>query len=126
MATKAKSKIATKRTTTKAKKKAVRPALKRATAHKAAVRKAVRGFAPTRLKLRQPVPSDIEIAQEAKLKPIQQVAEEMGIRPDELELYGPYKAKVKLEILERLKNRPNGRCCLQQAKYQYRTMPRYR
>jgi formyltetrahydrofolate synthetase len=69
----------------------------------------VRGFVPTKLKLRRPVPSDIDIAQEAKLKPILQVAEELGIRPNELELYGPYKAKVKLEILERLKNRPNGK-----------------
>ncbi len=66
-------------------------------------------FVVSRLKLRRPVPSDIEIAQEAKLKPILQVAEELGIRPNELELYGPYKAKVKLEILERLKNRPNGK-----------------
>ncbi len=66
-------------------------------------------FVASKLKLRRPVPSDIEIAQEAKLKPILQIAEELGIRPDELELYGPYKAKVKLEILERLKNRPNGK-----------------
>ena len=66
-------------------------------------------FVPTRLKLRRPVPSDIEIAQEAKLKPILQVAAELGIRENELELYGSYKAKIKLEILERLKNRPNGK-----------------
>ena len=66
-------------------------------------------FKPTRLKLRRPVPSDIEIAQEAKIKPILQVAQELGIRENELELYGPYKAKVKLEILERLKNKPNGK-----------------
>ena len=66
-------------------------------------------FVPSKLRIRRPVPSDIEIAQEAKLKPILQVAAEVGIRPDELELYGPYKAKVKLEILERLKNRPNGK-----------------
>jgi len=37
------------------------------------------------------------------------VAEEAGILPEELELYGPYKAKVKLDILERLKDRPNGK-----------------
>jgi formyltetrahydrofolate synthetase len=55
------------------------------------------------------VPSDIEIAQAAALKPITQVAAEMGIQSDELELYGPFKAKVKLEILERLKNQPNGK-----------------
>ena len=72
-------------------------------------RNVVLRFAPTKLKLRRPVPSDIEIAQEAKLKPIMQVAEELGIRPDELELYGPYKAKVKLEILDRLAKRPNGK-----------------
>src|SRR5512142_1296172 len=68
-----------------------------------------RGFVPTRLKLRRPVPSDIAIAQEAKLKPILQIAAELGIKESELELFGPYKAKIKLEILERLKNRPNGK-----------------
>ncbi len=66
-------------------------------------------FKPTKLTLRRPVPSDIEIAQAAKIKPILQVAAELGIRENELELYGPYKAKVKLEILERLKNKPNGK-----------------
>src|SRR5688572_32376372 len=66
-------------------------------------------FKPTKLKIRQPVPTDIEIAQEAKIKPILQVAKELGIRENELELYGPYKTKVKLEILERLKNKPNGK-----------------
>ena len=67
------------------------------------------GFSPTRLKIRRPVPSDIDIAQEAKLKPILQVARELGIRESELELFGPFKAKVKLEILERLNKRPNGK-----------------
>jgi len=66
-------------------------------------------FKPTKLKLLRPVPSDIDIAQAAKLKPILQVAAELGIRESELELYGPYKAKVKLEILERLKNKKNGK-----------------
>lgn len=68
-----------------------------------------RKFTPTPLKLRTPVPSDIEIAQEGTLKPILQVAEELGLEADELELYGPYKAKIKLEVLERLKERPNGK-----------------
>ncbi|MFC2028620.1 formate--tetrahydrofolate ligase [Chloroflexota bacterium] len=68
-----------------------------------------RKFEPTPIKLRQPVPSDIEIAQEATLKPIIQIAEELGIQEDELELYGPYKAKVKLDILKRLKDRPDGK-----------------
>jgi formyltetrahydrofolate synthetase len=66
-------------------------------------------FKPTKLKLVRPVPSDIDIAQAAKLKPILQIAAELGIRENELELYGPYKAKVKLEILDRLKNRKDGK-----------------
>lgn len=66
-------------------------------------------FIPTKLKLVRPVPSDIDIAQASDIKPISQVAEEIGILPDELELYGPYKAKVKLEILKRLQDRPNGK-----------------
>ncbi|MGB8251767.1 MAG: formate--tetrahydrofolate ligase [Anaerolineaceae bacterium] len=70
---------------------------------------ALKRFIPTPLKRVSPVPSDIEIAQAAVLKPITTIAEEMGILPEELELYGPYKAKVKLEILERLKDIPNGK-----------------
>jgi len=66
-------------------------------------------FTPTPLNLRTPVPSDIEIAQEATLKPISLIAEEVGINEDELILYGPHKAKVSLSILERLKDRPNGK-----------------
>jgi len=68
-----------------------------------------RKFTATPLKIRTPVPSDIDIAQEATLKPIMQIAEELGILPEELELYGNYKAKVKLEILERLKGKPDGK-----------------
>jgi len=69
----------------------------------------IREFVPTKLKLVRPVPSDIDIAQASDIKPIAQVAEEIGILPEELEFYGPYKAKVKLEILERLKNVPDGK-----------------
>jgi methylenetetrahydrofolate dehydrogenase (NADP+)/methenyltetrahydrofolate cyclohydrolase/formyltetrahydrofolate synthetase len=76
---------------------------------KAAPAKAAVKFKATKLKLVRPVPSDIDIAQAAKVKPITQIAAELGIRDNELEMYGPYKAKVKLEILERLKNRPNGK-----------------
>ncbi len=68
-----------------------------------------RSFIPTPLNMQKPVPSDIDIAQAATLKPILQIAEEMGVLPEELELYGPYKAKVKLEILNRLKDRPSGK-----------------
>jgi formyltetrahydrofolate synthetase len=66
-------------------------------------------FVPTKLKLLKPVPSDIEIAQAGKLKPILQIAEELGIKQSELELFGPYKAKIKLEILDRLAKRKNGK-----------------
>lgn len=75
----------------------------------ATVMPVLKPFTATPLKRRTPVPSDIDIAQEATLKPIMQIAEELGILPDELELYGPYKAKVKLEILDRLKDVPNGK-----------------
>lgn len=66
-------------------------------------------FTPTKLKLVRPVPSDIDIAQASDIKLISQVAEETGILPDEIEFFGPYKAKVKLEILDRLKDAPNGK-----------------
>jgi formyltetrahydrofolate synthetase len=65
-------------------------------------------FKPTKLKLLSPVPSDIDIAQAAKLKPIRQIAEEAGLLPAELEMYGEYKAKVRLSVLKRLAKRPNG------------------
>ncbi|HAD06993.1 MAG TPA: formate--tetrahydrofolate ligase [Anaerolineaceae bacterium] len=71
-----------------------------------AVKQAVK---PIRLERQTPVPADIEIAQQARMKPITELAEELGLRPDEIELYGPYKAKVKLEVLERLKDVPNGK-----------------
>jgi methylenetetrahydrofolate dehydrogenase (NADP+)/methenyltetrahydrofolate cyclohydrolase/formyltetrahydrofolate synthetase len=68
-----------------------------------------RKFTPIELKMKKPVPQDIEIAQQSELKPINQIAEELGLLPEEVELYGPYKAKVKLEVLERLKNIPDGK-----------------
>ncbi len=68
----------------------------------------LRKFAATPLKLRFPVPSDIDIAQEAVLKPVTQLAEEIGLNPDEIELHGSYEAKVRLEVLERLKDVPDG------------------
>jgi formyltetrahydrofolate synthetase len=53
--------------------------------------------------------SDLEIAQAAKLRPILEIAEELGLEEDDLDLYGKYKAKVHLDVLERLKDRPNGK-----------------
>jgi len=67
-----------------------------------------REFHPIRLKLKTPVPSDIEIAQDSDLKPISEIAEELGLLPEEFEFYGPVKAKVKLEVLDRLKDKPDG------------------
>jgi methylenetetrahydrofolate dehydrogenase (NADP+)/methenyltetrahydrofolate cyclohydrolase/formyltetrahydrofolate synthetase/formate--tetrahydrofolate ligase len=55
------------------------------------------------------VPSDIEISRAATYQPIQAIAAKAGILPEELELLGDCKAKVKLSILERLKSRPNGK-----------------
>ena len=66
-------------------------------------------FKPTRLKLLTPVPSDIDIAQAGKLKPILQIAEEAGLRASDLELYGQYKAKVHLDVRDRLARRKNGK-----------------
>jgi formyltetrahydrofolate synthetase len=59
-----------------------------------------------------PVPSDIDIAQAATLKPIHAIAEEAGILPEELELYGKFKAKVRLDVRDRLKDVPNGKYIL--------------
>jgi len=53
--------------------------------------------------------SDIEIAQQAKLKPIVDVASQIGLAEDDLDLYGKYKAKVHLGVWDRIKDRPNGK-----------------
>ncbi len=54
--------------------------------------------------------SDLAIAQSATLKHIHQIAEQIGLTPDDLDLYGsPYVAKLRLDTLEKLKARPNGR-----------------
>lgn len=56
--------------------------------------------------------SDIEIAQQAKMRPITEVADKLGILPDELEPYGRYKAKISLDVMKRLANRPDGKLIL--------------
>lgn len=56
--------------------------------------------------------SDIQIAQEAVMEPITEVAKRLDIREDELELYGKYKAKFSDELLERLKDEPDGKLVL--------------
>jgi formyltetrahydrofolate synthetase len=55
------------------------------------------------------MPSDIEIAQAAKLKPIKDIAASIGLTEDDLDYYGKYKAKVHLDVLKRLQDRPLGK-----------------
>ena len=56
--------------------------------------------------------SDIEIAQSTQLKPIVQVAKELGIEEEELELYGRYKAKLNQSLFQRLRDKPDGKLVL--------------
>jgi formyltetrahydrofolate synthetase len=56
-----------------------------------------------------PVPSDIDIAQAAELLPIVRVAAELGLAEEEIDLYGRHKAKIHLDVLDRLRDRPLGR-----------------
>lgn len=56
--------------------------------------------------------TDIEIAQEAELRPIEEIAAKLDIRADELELYGKYKAKLSDELLERIQEEPEGKLIL--------------
>lgn len=56
--------------------------------------------------------TDIEIAQEAELKPIWEIAEKLDISTDDLELYGKYKAKLSDELIDRIKDRPDGKLIL--------------
>ena len=56
----------------------------------------------------RPVPSDIEIAQSYEPVPIVKIAKQLGLLPDELEAFGTAKAKVRLTVLDRLRDLPNG------------------
>ena len=56
--------------------------------------------------------TDIEIAQAAKMKHIKDVAGELGIKEDELEFYGKYKAKMSEELIDRMKKNPDGKLVL--------------
>jgi methylenetetrahydrofolate dehydrogenase (NADP+) / methenyltetrahydrofolate cyclohydrolase / formyltetrahydrofolate synthetase len=66
-------------------------------------------FQATKIHPKFPVPSDIDIAHEAVLKPISQIAAELGLQENEIEQFGPTMAKVRLEVLERLKDVPDGK-----------------
>lgn len=56
----------------------------------------------------RPVPSDIEIAQAFEPMPISKIAKQVGLLPEELEVFGTTKAKVRLTVLDRLRGLPNG------------------
>jgi len=56
--------------------------------------------------------SDIEIAQEAIMIPVSEIAKDLGIMEEELELYGKYKAKINLDIWNRLKDKKDGKLIL--------------
>ena len=56
--------------------------------------------------------SDIQIAQETKMKPILEIAKELSMNEDELEQYGRYKAKISNSYLEKIKDNPNGKLIL--------------
>ena len=55
------------------------------------------------------VPSDLDIAQAAKLQRVVDIAKKIGLEEDDLELYGKYKAKVHLDVIDRLKDRPTAK-----------------
>jgi formate--tetrahydrofolate ligase len=59
-----------------------------------------------------PFPSDIEIAQAAKMEQITEIAKKLDIYEDDIELYGKYKAKVSPSVMERLKGKPDGKLIL--------------
>ena len=56
--------------------------------------------------------SDVEIAQNAKMKPIKEIGEKLGLCEDNLELYGKYKAKISLETINSLKEKEDGKLIL--------------
>src|SRR5437899_4545846 len=55
------------------------------------------------------MPSSLEIAQDARLRPIAEIAEAAGLLPDEIEPYGRYKAKIDLDVLHRLAGKADGK-----------------
>ncbi|HXN15245.1 MAG TPA: formate--tetrahydrofolate ligase [Usitatibacter sp.] len=59
-----------------------------------------------------PVPSDIEIAQKAKMKPIGEIAQALGIPAEAMEPFGRFKAKISLAYIDTLKGKPDGKLVL--------------
>ena len=63
-------------------------------------------------KIAESMLTDIEIAQQTKLRPIKDVAKDIGITEDELEFYGKYKAKLSEELFKKLESKPDGKLIL--------------
>jgi len=61
------------------------------------------------------IPPDIEIAQSAKLKPIIEIAASLGLKEDDIELYGKYKAKIKPQVLRERMGKPDGKLIIVSA-----------
>ena len=53
--------------------------------------------------------TDIEIARNAEIRPIREIAKNLGMEEDDLELYGKYKAKISEEYLQKIQDRPHGK-----------------
>ena len=60
--------------------------------------------------------TDIEIAQEAQMIHIREVAKQLDIQEDELEFYGKYKAKLSDELMKRVENQPDGKLILEKRR----------
>ena len=75
-------------------------------------KQARRHITPLPLRTKSPVPSDIDISRSRHPKLIKSLAKEIGITDHELEQYGPYKGKINLSLLDRLKSRKNGKYIL--------------
>jgi|GEM_PF-656857 len=58
------------------------------------------------------IPSDIEISQNAVMKPIAEISQLLGVKSDDLEQYGKYKAKIEDEVWENVKDNPDGKLIL--------------
>ena len=56
--------------------------------------------------------SDIQIAQEAKMEPIKNIAEKMGLGEDDIEYYGKYKCKISLDVYDKVKDNKDGKLVL--------------
>lgn len=56
--------------------------------------------------------TDVQIAQESKMKPIEEIAKQLGLSREDLELYGDYKAKVSLDVLKEREDQPDGKLIL--------------